>query len=100
MSESTQDVLAAAVARLDDLVNETVATGKVSNELIKVALAMVAPTLRLLRYDVRMFETCTSDETRERVERASEQAGDLAIAQAVLGRSHERPNASSEGASK
>lgn len=80
---AAQQVIAAALARLDELVKTTVENNKVGNELMQVALALVAPTLRLLRYDLHMFENSTPEQ-RARVAKASEVAGDLAIARAVI----------------
>jgi hypothetical protein len=84
---TAQQILTDAVARLKELVESTVADGKVSNELTRVALAMFAPTLKLLRYDLYMFENSTPEQW-ERVAKASEAAGDLAIARAVIGVEH------------
>lgn len=78
-----RQTLTDAVARLEALRDSTVESGRVSDELARVALAMFAPTLRLLRYDLHMFENSTPDQ-QVRVAKASEAAGDLAIARAVL----------------
>ena len=91
--ESAQKILADAVARLEVLRNATVESKEVSSELVQVALAMFAPTMKLLRYDLRMFEKSTPEQW-ERVAKASEVAGDLGIARAILAvplPSHSRP---------
>lgn len=80
---SAQQVIAEAVSRLEALMATTLEEGKVSNELLRVALDMFGPTLRLLRYDLRMFENSTPEQC-VRIAKASEAAGDLAIARAVL----------------
>lgn len=83
VDETAQQILTDAVAHLDRLINATVDGNKVSEELIQVALAMFAPTRQLLRYDLYMFENSTPEQWA-RVAKASEAAGDLGIARAVI----------------
>lgn len=83
MSEGRK--LEAAADRLDELIAETVRDGKVGRDLTYVALRMVVPARDLLRHDLALLRSCTTDEQRERVESAAVQAGDVALAVAILG---------------
>lgn len=80
---SAQQTLSEAVDRLEAIVTSVTEANKVTDDLVQVALAMFLPTLKLLRYDLRMFEH-SNPEQQERITKASEAAGDLAIARAVL----------------
>lgn len=77
--------LRAAVDRLDELIHATVDAGEVTAETAKTALLMMSPVARILRGDIDLLSKCDSDEMLARVERATERAGDLALAKAILG---------------
>ena len=79
--------LQAAIEKLDRLISETVHDNSVGRELTFVALRMVQPVREVLRVDVALLESCTSPEQRERVEQAAVSAGDIALADAILGES-------------
>lgn len=74
----------AALERLEAIIKATVEAGEPVPGFVSVATAMFIPTVRLLRQDAHMLRSCTTPEQRKKVEDASERAGDLAIARAVL----------------
>lgn len=76
--------LQAAIDKLEQVRNETVEAGKVTTETAVIALRMVIPVLRMLRHDLAMLATCDGD-LRAKVISAAERAGDLALADAILG---------------
>lgn len=81
---SPEETIDAALERLEYLIRATVERGEPAVNLANVAIAMFLPATRMLRYDAHMLKSCTSPEQLDRVEKASEKAGDLDLARAVL----------------
>jgi len=79
--------LNAAIEKLERLRDETVESAEIGNEIMRTALLMVAPVVRILKNDKRLFEGDMSPEEAERARVAFIRAGDLALVDAILGQS-------------
>ncbi len=79
------DTMRAAEFALQSAIVKSVETGKIDAETIRLALRLMPKVRDVLKADIRTLEACTTRQQIVRVERAAENAGDVALAKAVLG---------------
>lgn len=78
------ELLEQAIAKLERLRAEVIESGKLSREVIVTCVVMLPEVARVLSVDLALFEQSEGDQL-ERVAKAAELSGNLALARAIIG---------------